>query len=118
MLPGRWSFQVVDDYDDGYYRGGGYYRTGYYDAGYRHRYYDDGYDRRRYYDDGYYRPRRDYRSTCCYRRVSYYQRTGYDDGYYGRHKYGRRNHDGGINDEWLIAGTVVAAILGYQLLTD
>ena len=46
---------------------------------------------------------------------------GYDDGYYGRNKYGRKN-DGnvidGVNDEWLIAGGVIAAILGYQLLTD
>ena len=24
----------------------------------------------------------------------------------------------GINDEWLIAGAVVAAIIGYELLTD
>ncbi len=43
---------------------------------------------------------------------------GYDDGYHGRQKYGRRNDDGGINDEWLIAGAVVAAVLGYELLTD
>jgi hypothetical protein len=43
---------------------------------------------------------------------------GYEDGYYSRNKYGRRNHDGGINDEWLIAGAVVAAIIGYELLTD
>lgn len=48
---------------------------------------------------------------------------GYDDGYYGRNKYGRKNDgDGniieGVNDEWLIAGGVIAAILGYQLLTD
>ena len=43
---------------------------------------------------------------------------GYDDGYYGRQKYGRKNDDGGINDEWLIAGAVVAAVLGYELLTD
>ena len=43
---------------------------------------------------------------------------GYDDGYYGRQNYGRRNDDGGINDEWLIAGAVVAAIIGYELLTD
>jgi hypothetical protein len=46
---------------------------------------------------------------------------GYDDGYYGRQKYGRKN-DGeiidGVNNEWLIAGGVIAAILGYQLLTD
>src|SRR5688572_6744279 len=46
---------------------------------------------------------------------------GYDDGYYGRQKYGRTN-DGeiidGVNNEWLIAGGVIAAILGYQLLTD
>ena len=35
---------------------------------------------------------------------------------------GRDKDDGnvieGINDEWLIAGGVVAAIIGYQLLTD
>ena len=43
---------------------------------------------------------------------------GYEDGYYGRQKYGRRNDSGGINDEWLIAGAVVAAIIGYQVLTD
>ena len=44
---------------------------------------------------------------------------GYDDGYYGRQKYGRKNDsDGGINDEWLIAGAVVAAIIGYEVLTD
>ncbi len=43
---------------------------------------------------------------------------GYDDGYYGRQKYGRKNDSGGINDEWLIAGAVVAAIIGYELLTD
>jgi len=43
---------------------------------------------------------------------------GYDDGYYGRQKYGRKNDGGGINDEWLIAGAVVAAIIGYQVLKD
>ena len=47
---------------------------------------------------------------------------GYDDGYYDRQQYGRRKDDGnvieGVNDEWLIAGGVIAAILGYQLLTD
>jgi hypothetical protein len=43
---------------------------------------------------------------------------GYEDGYYGRQKYGRRNDDGGINEEWLIAGAVVAAIIGYEVLTD
>ncbi len=47
---------------------------------------------------------------------------GYDDGYYDRQKYGRKKDDGnvieGVNDEWLIAGGVIAAILGYQLLTD
>ena len=48
---------------------------------------------------------------------------GYEDGYYGRNKYGRKNDgDGniieGVNDEWLIAGAVVAAIIGYQVLTD
>ena len=39
---------------------------------------------------------------------------GYEDGYYGRQKYGRKNDSGGINDEWLIAGAVVAAIIGYR----
>ena len=43
---------------------------------------------------------------------------GYDDGYHDRQKYGRKNDSGGINDEWLIAGGVIAAIIGYQLLTD
>ena len=43
---------------------------------------------------------------------------GYEDAYYGRQKYGRKNDSGGINDEWLIAGAVVAAIVGYELLTD
>jgi len=43
---------------------------------------------------------------------------GYEDGYYGRQKYGRKNDSGGINDEWLIAGAVIAAIIGYQVLTD
>jgi flagellar biosynthesis GTPase FlhF len=43
---------------------------------------------------------------------------GYDDGYYGRQNYGRKKDSGGINDEWLIAGAVVAAIIGYQLLHD
>jgi hypothetical protein len=47
---------------------------------------------------------------------------GYDDGYYGRQQYGRKKDDGnvieGVNDEWLIAGAVVAAIIGYELLTD
>ena len=47
---------------------------------------------------------------------------GYDDGYYDRQKFGRKKDDGnvieGVNDEWLIAGGVIAAILGYQLLTD
>jgi flagellar biosynthesis/type III secretory pathway protein FliH len=47
---------------------------------------------------------------------------GYDDGYYDRQKYGRKKDDGnvieGVNDEWLIAGGVIAAIIGYQLLTD
>ena len=43
---------------------------------------------------------------------------GYDDGYYGRQKYGKKNDDGGINDEWLIAGGIIAAIIGYELLTD
>jgi hypothetical protein len=79
--------------------------------------------------------RYDYRSAFAYRDANYgyegryldqdeyhhyfregFQR-GYDDGYYGRRNYGRQNDDGGINDEWLIAGAVVAAIIGYELLT-
>jgi hypothetical protein len=51
---------------------------------------------------------------------------GYDDGYNNRQNFGRQrsrdDDDGnvieGINDEWLIAGAVVAAIIGYQVLTD
>jgi hypothetical protein len=43
---------------------------------------------------------------------------GYEDGYYNRQKYGKKKDDGGINDEWLIGGAIVAAIIGYQLLTD
>lgn len=43
---------------------------------------------------------------------------GYEDGYYDRQKYGKKKDNGGINDEWLIAGGIVAAIIGYQLLTD
>ena len=43
---------------------------------------------------------------------------GYEDGYYDRQKYGKKKDGGGINDEWLIGGAVVAAIIGYQLLTD
>jgi DNA repair exonuclease SbcCD ATPase subunit len=81
--------------------------------------------------------RYDYRSAYAYRDASmgydgryvgqdeynYYFREGfqrgYEDGYYGRQKYGRKNDDnGGINDEWLIAGAVIAAIIGYQVLTD
>ena len=79
--------------------------------------------------------RNDYRSSFAYQDANYgfdgryvaqdeYQhyfregfQRGYEDGYYGRHKYGQKS-DGGINDEWLIAGAVVAAILGYQLLHD
>jgi len=78
--------------------------------------------------------RYDYRSTFAYQDANYgfdgryipqdeYQhyfregfQRGYDDGYTGRHKYGQK--DSGPNDEWLIAGAVVAAILGYQLLKD
>lgn len=40
---------------------------------------------------------------------------GYEDGYYGRRKYGSGGDD---NTEWWIAGAVVAAVLGYQLLKD
>jgi hypothetical protein len=80
--------------------------------------------------------RNDYRSAFAYQDANYgydgryiaqeeynhyfregFQR-GYDDGYNDRQKYGRKNDDGGINDEWLIAGGVVAAIIGYQLLKD
>ena len=41
---------------------------------------------------------------------------GYEDGYYGREKYGKK--DSNNNNAWLIAGGVVAAILGYELLKD
>ena len=83
--------------------------------------------------------RYDYRSAFAYRDANYgydgryvaqeeynhyfregFQR-GYDDGYNDRRKYGREKDNeviDGVNDEWLIAGGVVAAILGYQLLTD
>lgn len=84
--------------------------------------------------------RYDYRSAFAYRDANYgydgryidqdeynhyfregFQR-GYEDGYYDRQKYGRKKDDGnvieGVNDEWLIAGGVIAAIIGYQLLTD
>jgi hypothetical protein len=84
--------------------------------------------------------RHDYRSAFAYRDANYgydgryidqdeynhyfregFQR-GYDDGYYDRQQYGRKKDDGniieGVNDEWLIAGAVIAAIIGYELLTD
>jgi len=80
--------------------------------------------------------RNDYRSAFAYQDANYgydgryiaqdeynhyfregFQR-GYDDGYYSRQKYGKKNDSGGINDEWLIAGAVVAAIIGYQVLKD
>src|SRR5919205_601045 len=55
-----------------YYNGGGYYGPRY------SSYYDDGYYRPRYvgyYGNGYDRPRYSgYSSSCCYRKVSYYQR--------------------------------------------
>jgi hypothetical protein len=126
-----------------YQRNGRYYQTNQYgirklekalQAGYNEGYKAGRADR----ED---RWRYDYRSAFAYRDANYgydgryiaqdeynhyfregFQR-GYDDGYYGRHKYGRKNDgDGniieGVNDEWLIAGGVIAAILGYQLLTD
>lgn len=121
-----------------YHRDGRYYQTNQYgirqlekalQAGYNEGYRAGRADR----ED---RWRYDYRSAFAYRDANFgydgrylpqdeynhyfregFQR-GYDDGYYGRQKYGRRNDDGGINDEWLIAGAVVAAILGYELLTD
>jgi len=121
-----------------YRRGGSYYRTNQYgikqleralQAGYNEGYRAGRADRQD-------RWRYDYRSTFPYRDASFgyegryidqneynhYFREGfergYDDGYYGRNKYGRRNSSGGINDEWLIAGAVVAAIIGYEILTD
>jgi hypothetical protein len=136
-----------DYYNDPYYytapnyryrRGGHYYQTNQYgirileqalQAGYNEGYKAGRADR----ED---RWRYDYRSAFAYRDANYgydgryiaqdeYNyyfregfRRGYDDGYYGRQNYGRRNDDGGINDEWLIAGAVVAAIIGYELLTD
>ena len=66
---------------DYYYGGGGgyygpryvgYNGNGYYGNGNG---YGDGYYRPRYYNGG-------YTSSCCYRKISHYQRVGYD-GYYG-----------------------------------
>jgi hypothetical protein len=136
-----------DYYNDPYYytapnyryvRGGQYYQTNQYgirkleqalQAGYNEGYRAGRADR----ED---RWRYDYRSAFAYRDANFgydgryiaqdeynhyfregFQR-GYDDGYYGRNKFGRKKDDGGINDEWLIAGAVVAAIIGYQVLTD
>jgi hypothetical protein len=127
-----------------YQRDGRYYYTNQYgmkkieqalQAGYNEGYRAGRADRR----DGW---RYDYRSAFAYQDANYgydgryirqdeynhyfregFQR-GYEDGYYDRQKYGRKRDkdDGnlieGINDEWLIAGGVVAAIIGYQLLTD
>src|SRR5687768_14976777 len=136
-----------DYYNDPYYytapnyryvRGGRYYQTNQYgireleqalQAGYNEGYRAGRADR----EDGW---RYDYRSAFAYRdanlgydgryiaqdEYNHYFREGfqrgYDDGYYGRNKFGRKKDDGGINDEWLIAGAVVAAIIGYQVLTD
>ncbi len=121
-----------------YHRAGRYYQTNQYgirmlehalQAGYNEGYRAGRADR----ED---RWRYDYRSTIAYQdanfgydgryirqdEYNYYFREGfergYEDGYYGRQKYGRRNDSGGINDEWLIAGAVVAAIIGYEILTD
>ena len=125
-----------------YVRGGQYYQTNQYgmkkleqalQAGYNEGYRAGRADR----ED---RWRYDYRSAFAYRDANFgydgryiaqdeynhyfregFQR-GYDDGYYGRQQYGRKKDDGnvidGVNDEWLIAGAVVAAIIGYQVLTD
>lgn len=125
-----------------YQRNGQYYQTNQYgmkkleqalQAGYNEGYRTGLADRKD-------RWRYDYRSAFAYRDANYgydgryidqeeynhyfregFQR-GYDDGYYGRNQYGRKKDDGdlidGINDEWLIAGGVIAAIIGYQLLTD
>jgi len=78
--------------------------------------------------------RNDYRSAFAYQDANYgydgryiaqdeynhyfregFQR-GYDDGYYSLQKYGKKNDSGGINDEWLIAGAVVAAIIAPKVL--
>jgi outer membrane biosynthesis protein TonB len=125
-----------------YQRNGQYYQTNQYgmkkleqalQAGYNEGYRAGRADR----ED---RWRYDYRSAFAYKDANYgydgryipqdeynhyfregFQR-GYDDGYYDRQKYGRKKDDGnvieGVNDEWLIAGGVIAAIIGYQLLTD
>ena len=125
-----------------YQRNGQYYQTNQYgmkkleqalQAGYNEGYRAGRADR----ED---RWRYDYRSAFAYKDANYgydgryipqdeynhyfregFQR-GYDDGYYDRQKFGRKKDDGnvieGVNDEWLIAGGVIAAILGYQLLTD
>ena len=121
-----------------YRRDGRYYQTNQYgikkleqalEAGYNEGFRAGRADR----EDGW---RYDYRSAFAYQdanygydgryvaqdEYNYYFREGfergYEDGYYGRQKYGRKNDSGGINDEWLIAGAVVAAIIGYELLTD
>lgn len=122
----------------GYHRDGRYYRTNQYgirqmeralQAGYNEGFWAGRADR----ED---RWRYDYRSAFAYRDANYgydgryidqyeynyyfrqgFQR-GYEDGYYGRQSYGRRNYSDSNNDEWLIFGAVVAAIIGYELLTD
>ena len=121
-----------------YLRGGQYYQTNQYGIRKLEKALQEGYN------EGYRagradredRWRYDYRSAFAYRDANFgydgryiaqdeynhyfregFQR-GYDDGYYGRNKFGRKNDSGGINDEWLIAGAVVAAIIGYQVLTD
>jgi len=125
-----------------YQRDGRYYETNQYgmkklekalQAGYNEGFKAGRADR----EDGW---RYDYRSAFAYKDANYgydgryidqdeynhyfregFQR-GYEDGYYDRQKYGRKKDDGniieGVNDEWLIAGGVIAAIIGYELLTD
>jgi len=44
---------------------------------------------------------------------------GYEDGYNGTHKYGNgRDDDNDNNTEWWIAGAVLAAVIGYEVLKD
>ena len=44
---------------------------------------------------------------------------GYDDGYNGTQKYGTgRDNDNDDNTEWWIAGAVLAAVIGYEVLKD
>jgi hypothetical protein len=46
---------------------------------------------------------------------------GYDDGYNGTHKFGNgkdNDNDNDNNTEWWIAGAVIAAVIGYEVLKD